>query len=439
MRSKTPNHLLSLLVFAFMAGAPRLYACEVRVAPFFWGTGGFVARPVNGNAIELVISRASNETRQTLYARSDGLVVQLLTSSLCTDPEGAPVECWVQVRGAEPGAWYWVNGQKNAAVAPFLCEDQMSRQWLSPDPGGVQTTRSIWGRGTLFVHDRQGLMGILPHVVDSGPSPGVTRFAGELFRDSLSSGGMGPELVVVPAGSFRMGCSATEAVCRAEELPAHDVTISEAFAVSTHEVTFDEWDACVLAGSCGRRPPDEGFGHGRRPVINVTLQDAQIYVRWLIAETGEVYYLPSEAQWEYVARAGSTGLYYNDGDESVLCSIANHADQSHSRLDRNELCSDGFGNETAPVGSFLPNAWGLYDTAGNVWELTSDCWHESYSGAPTDGSSWEQNCDDSMAVVARGGSFFSAPQDVRSARRGSLPQAEASPSAGFRVARRVSR
>ena len=127
---------------------------------------------------------------------------------------------------------------------------------------------------------------------------------GDVFTDELASGGQGPEMVVIPTGTFLMGCVSGQN-CRDEELPVHDVTILEAFAVSTYEIKFEDWDRCVTNGGCsGYRPNDEGWGRGTRPVINVSWDDAQTYVSWMSSQTGQSYRLLSEAEWEYVARAG---------------------------------------------------------------------------------------------------------------------------------------
>ena len=229
---------------------------------------------------------------------------------------------------------------------------------------------------------------------------------GETFRDALSSGGVGPEMVVIPAGSFRMGCLTDGRYCQpTNEFPAHTVNVPR-FALSKYEVTFAEWDACVDAGGCNDyRPNDEGWGRGDRPVIHVNWNDAQSYVSWLSQETGEDYRLPSEAEWEYTARAGTTTPYYW-GDEIGV-------NQANCGLNS---CGDSFPN-TAPVGSFAANAWGLHDMYGNVREWVEDCWHDSYSGAPSDGSAWTSggSCD---LRVTRGSSWdwSQHPSSFRSAR-----------------------
>ena len=142
------------------------------------------------------------------------------------------------------------------------------------------------------------------------------------------------------------------------------VTIKAPFAMSIYEVTFAEWEACVDDGGCGYRPHDEHFGRGRRPVLNVSWNDIQSYLKWLSQKTSQHYRLPSELEWEYAARAGSTAAY-SWGRE-----IGNN------RANCNGCGSQWDNKRTAPVGSFSANAWGLHDMHGNVWEWTQDCWQE---------------------------------------------------------------
>ena len=239
---------------------------------------------------------------------------------------------------------------------------------------------------------------------------------GTVFRDCEVC----PEMVVVPAGSFMMGSPEN-----ANEMPIHRVTIGEPFAVGKYEVTFDEWDACVADGGCyGHRPDDEGWGRGNRPVTNVHWNHVQTYTMWLSEKTGELYRLLSEAEWEYAARAGSGTRKYSWGNE-VGRNRANCA-ECGSRWDA---------KQTAPVGSFAANAFGLYDMHGNVWEWVQDCWNATYAGAPADGSAWEQGgCNHR---VLRGGSWVSDPRNLRSAIRYWDTTGNRFDSVGFRVARRL--
>jgi formylglycine-generating enzyme required for sulfatase activity len=222
----------------------------------------------------------------------------------------------------------------------------------------------------------------------------------------------GPEMVVVPAGEFLMG--SPEGKGRDDERPQHEVTIARPFAVGRFAVTFDEWDAAVAAKGVEQVPCDEGWGRGRRPVINVSWEDAQAYVAWLSQETRECYRLLSEAEWEYCCRAGTTTEY----------SFGDAIDQKQARFSL---------NRTAEVGTFPANAWGLYDMHGNVWEWCEDNYHPHYQGAPKDGSAWEQG--DGSARVLRGGSWFDDRQFLRSADRGWVQPASLYDGVGFRVAR----
>ena len=238
------------------------------------------------------------------------------------------------------------------------------------------------------------------------------------------------EMVSIPAGTFRMGDLSDEG--DDDERPVHSVEVP-AFNMGKHEVTFTQWDTCVADGGCGRyRPDDEGWGRGNRPVINVSWDDAQGYIDWLNDKTGGNFRLPSEAEWEYAARAGSTTKYHYGNSESQLCRYANHADSSTDIDWRNKACSDGVGIGTAAVGSYQPNSYGLYDMHGNVWEWTEDCWNDSYAGAPSDGSAWELGgCG---RRVLRGGSWYFLPWYLRSAGRFWNTRSYRFHSVGFRLA-----
>jgi formylglycine-generating enzyme required for sulfatase activity len=232
-----------------------------------------------------------------------------------------------------------------------------------------------------------------------------------------------PEMMVVPAGSFMMGSPTSEPGHSVDENPQHAVTIARPFAVGRFEVTFDEWDACAADGGCnGYKPSDEGWGRGRRPVINVSWDDANAYVAWLSKKTGKPYRLLTGAEYEYATRAGTQTAYPwgNDvGTNNANC----HA-----------CGSQWDARQTAPVGSFAANGFGLYDMVGNVREWTEDCYHERYIGAPTDGSAWIEGADCSRRVV-RSGSWLLAPAFLRSAYRYWFTTDYRLNYLGFRVAR----
>jgi formylglycine-generating enzyme required for sulfatase activity len=261
------------------------------------------------------------------------------------------------------------------------------------------------------------------------PEP-ESKKAGRVFRDCQDC----PEMVVVPAGTFMMGSPLNEAGRSGGEGPQHRVTIAKPFAVGKFEVTFAEWDACVAAGGCKYKPGDNSWGRGSRPVINVSWSDVtKEYLPWLSHRSGKTYRLLTEAEWEYAARAGTKGHWSFDGGESKLCQFANHADQSVASSWKSMKCSDGVGEQTAEVGRYKPNAFGLHDVHGNVWEWVQDCWNVHYKGAPSDGSAWTDG--DCALRTARGGSWVNVPRDVRSAERGKHLLGVGSQYGGFRVAR----
>ncbi len=235
-----------------------------------------------------------------------------------------------------------------------------------------------------------------------------------------------PEMVVVPAGTFEMGSPPTDKQAYPNEFPQHQVTIARRFAVAKYETTFADWDACVQGGGCNSyKPRDQNWGRGRQPVINVDWNDAHRYVAWLSQVTGKTYRLLSEAEYEYATRAGSTTIY-PWGDDTNL--------NGQAMADCNGCGGKWDGQQTAGVGSFPPNQFGLYDVVGNVWEWTEDCVHrDDYTGAPADGLAWVTGDCSSRAV--RGGAWDSTPRDLRSASRFWNAVDYRNSDIGFRVAR----
>ena len=222
-----------------------------------------------------------------------------------------------------------------------------------------------------------------------------------------------PEMVILPKGQFVMGSG------EGNEKPQHTVQIDYALAVGKYPVTFDQWDLCVKDGGSKHSPSDDGWGRGSRPVINVSWDDIQLYLSWLSNITGNTYRFLSEAEWEYAARAGSQTTYSFGDDEKEL--------GRYTWLDENS------GRKNHPVGEKLPNAFGLYDMYGNVYEWTQDCWHENYKNAPTDGSVWTTG--DCSQRVVRGGSWIPYPQYLSADFRYGYSTAFRSGYFGFRVAR----
>ena len=330
------------------------------------------------------------------------------------------------------------------------------------------------------------------------PAPARTPAPGRSFRD-CSSGC--PEMVVVPRGSFTMGTPAGEEErenlpdqIRGRSVPQHSITIRHRFAIGKFDVTRDEYaqfvaetnrpdpDSCMTANASGTgfiisngnqhspgipqtaggpavcgtcitvgasgndfittngnwRSP--GFPQtGRDPVVCVSWDDAKAYVAWLSARTGHVYRLPTEAEWEYAARAGTTTARYRRGNPAEFCRYTNVADAGYRRQYPGAsggiigACRDGY-TFTSPVGRFPPNQFGLYDMLGDVMDWTEDCWNINYSGAPADGTAWLTG--DCSRRVMRGGSWDADIRVVRSAMRRGIPTFYRTTTVGgFRVAR----
>lgn len=235
-----------------------------------------------------------------------------------------------------------------------------------------------------------------------------------------------PQMASLPAGSFRFGSPQGEAVRQESEGPVTEISLARPFAIATREVTYTEWEACVDEGGCkGYRPYDMGWGRDDRPVVNVSYEDAQSYVAWLSAKTGERYRLPSEAEWEFAARGGVSTAFSFGGGVS--------ADQANFNANYPYGADKGaYRERTTPAGSFAPNNFGLYDMHGNVWEWTQDCWSPSHAGAPTDGAAVGGEC---AANVIKGGAWNTGGWRLRAGHRLFKTKIARENDIGFRVAR----
>ena len=375
------------------------------------------------------------------------------------------------------------TGPGTVVVAASAAADMRAQETVfwqsisnSADPADFQAYLEEFPNGTFarLARNRVAALGAnggdpptaeRPHPGVSPPPP-VDRprpVAASGFRDCDDC----PEMAVVPAGTFRMGCVWGDE-CRNNEHPVHDVEVAS-FALSKYEVTRGQfaafvaatdhvargcyvhvWDVRSFARDRWKWETDQqaswevpGFEQQAiEPVVCVSWEDAKAYVRWLSRETGQDYRLPSEAEWEYAARAGTTTPFYWGTRVNEHCSHANGTDRTAERTFRRRSsifawrssdCTDGVAR-TAAVGSYSPNAFGLYDMAGNVDELVEDCWHDNYSGAPRDGSAWTSGGDCSRRV-GRGGSWNWRVEDLRSAARGGPRAGFRSSTYGFRVAR----
>ncbi len=259
---------------------------------------------------------------------------------------------------------------------------------------------------------------------------GLTLRPGKTFRDCDAC----PTMVVVPAGSFWQGSDASSPTALKKETPRRMVTIAEPFAVGVFEITMDQWDWCTADGACSTRPGDNGWGRGNRPVIMVSWNDVQEFTSWLSAKTGQRYSLPSESQWEYVARAGEESDWMG-GDPAQICEFGNIAGSESGFRWQHEDCADRAALETLPVGSLRANAFGVHDVIGNVAEWTLDCMNLSYLDAPADGSAWGRGICSSR--MTRGGSWFTGTREVRLPARFNLKNGDRNDFTGFRVVRVV--
>lgn len=240
----------------------------------------------------------------------------------------------------------------------------------------------------------------------------VAGLPGSAIKENAITNTAGIRMTLMPAGSFVMGRITSSEAAGTDELPAHTVQVAP-FYLSQTEVTQAQWVA-VMGSNPSR------FMDPRRPVDQVSWLQAQEFIQKLNSmERTNKYRLPSEAEWEYAARAGSRGAYSFGDDKSMLSQYA--------------WFGAGGGIGTAPAGKKAPNPWGLYDIHGNVWEWVEDCWHPDYNGAPADGRVW-QGGDCSVRVV-RGGGWNSAAEYVRSATRGSYAPDMNDSGTGFRLAR----
>ena len=378
-------------------------------------------------------------------------------------PRATTVEApTVNAAHAETVFWQSIEGSRNATEFEIYLEQFPDGQYVQPARSRLAARSALPSIGLVAERLGGGLAATeaeLPSVESDPPSSEaisttanadpISRDPGTVFRDCDYC----PRMVVMPAGGFRMGSTDGQA----DERPVHDVQVG-AFALGGFEVTVEEYAAfvthadyalegCAVIGGDGRSEwtegrswRDPGFAQGEgHPVVCVGWDDAKAYANWLSIRTGARYHLPSEAMWEYAARAGTRGRRYWNAASGTQCDHANGGDRTLMRRLRGwplpvVTCTDNVAH-TAPVGSYKANAFGLYDMLGNVWEWTADCWHDDYTRAPSDGSAWTRGGDCDRPVL-RGGSWETALSGVRSANR-YWSDIRASNATGFRVARRV--
>ena len=270
------------------------------------------------------------------------------------------------------------------------------------------------------------------HFTDPDCGDFCRREVGLKFRDCEDC----PVMVILPRGVARIGAAEREPRAHPDEYPSREVSFPERFAMGVYEVTFDQWEACASDGFCRTHahPFDEDWGGGNRPVVNVSyddITDRYGFIAWLNSKVpGTPYRLPSEAEWEYAARAGTdtwfqTGEIITDADANFRASIPYAGSDTGV-----------YRRETLPAGSFAPNGFRLHDMFGNAMEWTADCWHPDHDGAPlTPQARGDEGEGDCTKRVLRGGSWFSEPNELRAAFRARYDNDLRIRKAGFRVVR----
>jgi formylglycine-generating enzyme required for sulfatase activity len=351
-------------------------------------------------------------------------LVELIATSIDEHPSGDRAQAAAELTGdaAAPSSKI-VKTETAPAAAPTSSMRRPSLRWAIIC--GVAVIGAVGIAYEVVPLTRQSVSVSVP-ISGLSPGEGQTLKRKSTFQECRNC----PQMIVVPAGSFTMGSPTNEPQRGANEGPQHRVIFARQFAVGKFAVTFDEWDACVADGGCnGYEPDDQGWGRGQRPVINVPFDSATNYVAWLSHKTGNAYRLLTEAEWEYAARGGtSTAYYWGDeiGKGNAVCVGCG------SKWD---------GKQTAPVGSFAANQFGLFDMAGNATQWVQDCYELNYLGAPADGSAWTRGTalgnggGDCGHRVVRGGSWHDGPQGLRMTYRTLESTAYRSFDLGFRVGR----
>ena len=318
---------------------------------------------------------------------------------LCPEPSGSLMPATVNNRG---------TSEKLITPIASNTAQPLQNEAIGPSIFSIQKGLNIAGVGFLAVIGSMIAYQLLPTPIteeDKAARSKVYTLANDLT------------LLPIPAGSFEMGSDPGDIT----EKPVREVTINKPFWMSKTEITFDQYDAYVAAMG-KEKPDDKGWGRNKRPVINVSWNDAQDYTQWLSKNNMKNLQcrLPSEAEWEYAARAGSkTRYHWGNKLEKKLASCSGCGNPTDSR-------------RSSPVGSFPANDWGLKDMHGNVAEWVQDPWHENYDGAPTTGEIWEKDSDDRFRVV-RGGSWLEQPFNMRVAYRKSHSPSVSQTSFGFRI------
>ena len=319
------------------------------------------------------------------------------------------------------------RSQVAAATGPGTTRGEPQQVATSPAPSGPHVAAVVPPAPLPPAPNRADpAVGVYPRTSAQPLSPAQERALKP--QDTFEECPNCPQMIVVPSGSFTMGSPESETGRRANEGPQRTISIAKAFAVGRFAVTFDQWEACVAGGGCnGYTPADEGGRRGRHPVVNVSWDDAKAYVAWLSNNTGKPYRLLSEAEREYVTRAGTTSSFWFG--TTISSKQANYDGSiAYGAGKKSE-----FRERLFPVDFFAPNAFGLYQVHGNVADWTEDCWRPSLIDAPADGSARTQT--ECGGRTLRGGSFTDGPNALRAAARNGFAPGNRAKGVGFRVAR----
>lgn len=338
----------------------------------------------------------------------------------------ADEKSWNEARQADTVAAYdgYLSAYPDGQFVDEAKQRRAARQEEAQDDQAFEAAENI---GTIMAY--QSYVNRFPkgrHIAKAlSKLDRLTTRTGDVFKDC----GQCPNMVVIGSGTFDMGAGEDDPLAKPSEKPQHKVTIPRAFALSQSEVTVGQWKACAGAGAC-RYEPKQGQNDGL-PVVHISWDEAKTYVQWLATTTGKPYRLPSEAEWEYAARAGEAQIFAG-GREGSVCRTANIAGAETQYPWRSTACDDGVATGVETVQRRQPNPFGLYDMIGNAAEWTQDCASLSYRDAPTAGEANERGMCSSR--IARGGSWISGPRDFRLSARMARNKGDTDDTTGLRVA-----
>jgi formylglycine-generating enzyme required for sulfatase activity/uncharacterized caspase-like protein len=396
---------------------PKATAPGISVAP---GSTPTDARPPSGAAPALAVPKPESRGAPSVYEAAQAWAKTRET----TNP--TVLEAFLGQYGDTiygPMARDRLRDLKNTQVAVVVPPASASKAPNATAPAVVAPPALIPGPPTATP-----AVGVFPASRSSTPLTAAEELALKP-RDGFTECTHCPEMVVVPAGGYTMGSPAAEEGRAAAEGPQNAVTFAKAFAVGKYAVTFEEWEACVVGGGCNSYRPGGGEGRpsGRYPVVNVSWDDAEAYVAWLAKSTGKAYRLLSEAEREYVTRAGTTTPFW--WGPSISTEQANYdGSVTYGGGKRGE-----YRQKSLPVDSFAPNSFGLHQVHGNVNEWVADCWRNTYQETTIGAAAGTtEGCG---RRVLRGGSWYDGPQLLRAAARLGFYPGHRSNKIGFRVAR----